>query len=302
MLQSENTKDTSIGITNDKLPAELFFKISLAEWSFNKELFAGKMKNMDFARRAKKEFSINAVEYVNQFFLDKAKDKVYLKELKQRSDDLGVTNIRLMCDLEGDMGETDEKKRKQVLENHYKWVEAANFLGCSDIRVNVRGNDAPEAVAQAAVQSLGELTEFGHDYHIDIVVENHGGLSSNGQWLVNVIKAVNNPHCGLLPDWGNFCLEYEIDQLGNKNCTKQYDHYKGVKEMMPFAKGISAKSFFFDAKGNETTIDYKKMLNITRESNFSGYIGIEFEGNRPDISPDEGISKTLALLEKWGKI
>lgn len=281
---------------------QLFFKISLAEWSFNQDLFSGKMKNIDLPQRAVKEFNIHAVEYVNQFFMDKAKDKMYLKALKQRSNDLGVTNIRIMCDLEGDMGETNKKKRKQAVENHFKWVEAAQILGCKDIRVNVRGNDQPEAIAKAAVQSLSELTEFSRDYNVDVLVENHGGLSSNAAWIVNVIKEVNNPHCGLLPDWGNFCLEYATDKAGNKTCVKHYDRYKGVKEMMPYAKGISAKSFAFDDQGNETTIDFKKMVDITRDAGFTGYIGIEFEGNRPEIAPEEGVARTLALLKKWRKV
>lgn len=280
--------------------SKLFFEISLAEWSFNKELFAGKMKNMDFPFRAKKEFGIGAVEYVNQFFMDKATDKAYLKELKQRCDDLGVASVRIMCDEEGDLGETDEKKRNQAVENHYKWVEAAQMLGCSDIRVNVRGKDDPGAVRQAAVQSLGTLTDFAKKYGIDVVVENHGGYSSDGEWIAGVMKQVNDPHCGLLPDWGNFCLKYGQDSSGESICLQQYDRYKGVEEMMPFAKGVSAKSYAFDKEGNETTIDFKKMLDITRKAGFTGYVGIEFEGNRPGITPEEGVRKTLALLKKWG--
>lgn len=280
--------------------SKLFFKISLAEWSFNKELFAGKMTNMGFPVRAKKEFNIGAVEYVNQFFMDKAKDKNYLKELKQRCDDLGVINVRIMCDGEGDLGETEERKRKQAVENHHKWVEAAQMLDCSDIRVNVRGNDTPEAVRKAAVQSLGTLTDFAKDYEIDIVVENHGGYSSNGEWIAGVMKEVNDPNCGLLPDWGNFCLKYGENASGERICLQKYDRYKGVKEMMPFAKGVSAKSFFFDTEGNETTIDFKRMLDITRQAGFTGYVGIEFEGNRPGITPEEGVRKTMALLKKYG--
>lgn len=277
---------------------DLFFKISLAEWSFNRQLFEGKMTNMQFPARAKKEFGIDAVEYVNQFFMDKAKDKSYLKELKQRCDDLNIANIRIMCDEEGDMGEIEEKKRKQNVENHYKWVEAAQMLDCSDIRVNVRDEDNPQqTVSEAAVKSLSELTNFAKDYKIEVVVENHGGYSSDGKWITSVMKEVNDPHCGLLPDWGNFCLKYGEDDAGSRICLKQYDRYKGVKEMMPFAKGVSAKSFAFDAEGNESTIDYERMLKITRDAGFTGYIGIEFERGQEE----EGVRQTLALLEKWGQ-
>lgn len=277
-----------------------FFRISLAEWSFNQELFAGKMTNMEFPERSIKEFGIDTVEYVNQFFMDKARDKKYLAELKKRCDDLGVRSLRIMCDGEGDMGETNEAKRKQAVENHYKWVEAAQFLGCSDIRVNARGNDTPEAVADAAVRSLSELTAFGTDHGVEVIVENHGGYSSDGRWIAAVMKRVNNPHCGLLPDWGNFCLREGKGPDGKETCLQEYDRYKGTEEMMPFAKGVSAKSYAFDAEGNETTIDFGRMLDITRRAGFKGYMGIEFEGGGPTITEEEGVRKTLALLKKLG--
>src|SRR5687768_5077983 len=162
---------------------DLFFKISLAEWSLNKQLFAGKLTNMDFPAKAKNDFGIDAVEYVNQFFKDKAKDRAYLTELKKRCADLGVTSVLIMCDEEGGLGNTEEKSRIEAVDNHKKWVEAAEFLGCHSIRVNAYGEGAREAVGQAATDGLRRLSEFATDYKINVIVENHGGYSSDGKWL-----------------------------------------------------------------------------------------------------------------------
>lgn len=284
----------------------LFFRISLAEWSFNRELFGGKMTNLDFPLRSKKEFGIEAVEYVNQFFMDKARDRNYLKELKQRCDDNGVTSVRIMCDEEGNLGDNNEARRKKAVENHYKWVEAAQFLGCTDIRVNARGEGTPEEVAAAAVKSLRTLSDFAKDYNIGVIVENHGEYSSNGKWIAGVMKEVDHPNCGLLPDWGNFCLKEgkptanTPEAWAKVGCLEEYDRYQGVKEMMPYAKGVSAKSYAFNEAGEETTIDFKKMLQITRDAGFHGYVGIEFEGPQNGISEEEGIRRTYALLQKYG--
>jgi len=260
-----------------------FFDISLAQWSFHKSLFAKKMDNLDFAETAAKQFGIQAVEYVNQFFKDKAKDQAYLKEMLKRAQDNGVTNVEIMIDGEGDLGSTEITARKKAVENHYKWVEAAKLLGCKSIRVNAAGKGTAEEVKAAAIESLHTLSEFAAPYAINIMVENHGGLSSNGQWLSAVLKEVNLENCGTLPDFGNF---YE------------YDPYQGVADMMPFAKGVSAKSYDFDAEGNETKIDYFKMMKIVKDAGFKGYIGIEYEGDR--LSEEEGIKKTKLLLEKVG--
>jgi sugar phosphate isomerase/epimerase len=275
-------------------PNELFFKISLAEWSLHRTLFAGKLSNLDFPAKAKNDFGIGAVEYVNQFFKDKAEDEAYLKELKTRTDDMGVKNVLIMIDAEGHLAEADDKKRSKAIENHYKWVEAAKFLGCHSIRVNAyaTSKDADEAKS-AAVDGLSRLTEFAQPYGIGIIVENHGGFSSNGQWLSDVMKQVNKPECGTLPDFGNFCIK-----RGLKGCAEEYDRYQGVKELMPFAKGVSAKTGAFDDDGNAVDTDYYKMLKIVKDAGYTGYIGIE-SGSATD--EDKAIRQTKALLEKAGK-
>jgi sugar phosphate isomerase/epimerase len=262
---------------------KMFFKISLAEWSLHKTLFAKEMTNLDFPQMAAKTFGINAVEYVNQFFKDKAQDKTYLKELLQRSKDNGVTNVLIMIDGEGNLGATDDQERLKAVENHYKWVEAAKFLGCHSIRVNAAGKGTAEQVKSAAIDGLGKLSEFAAKMKMNVIVENHGSYSSNGQWLSDVMRQVNRKNCGTLPDFGNF---YE------------YDRYQGVQDLMPFAKGVSAKSHDFDAQGNDTGIDYARMLKIVKAAGFRGYIGIEYEGKR--LSEVEGIKATKLLLERIG--
>jgi sugar phosphate isomerase/epimerase len=267
---------------------ESLFKISLAEWSLHRALRAGMLENLDFPKVAKMDYGIDAVEYVNQFFMDKAKDQSYLADLKKRAADLGVTNVLIMCDNEGDLGNPDESARTKAVENHYKWVEAAKYLGCHSIRVNARSNPrlSSEEQMKLAVDGLRRLTEFGAKHDINVIVENHGGLSSNGMWLAGVIKAVKSPRCGTLPDFGNF----EVGQ------NEEYDKYKGVTELMPFAKGVSAKTYDFDEKGNETTINYRRMMKIVVDAGYHGRVGIEYEGNR--LSEPEGIKASKKLVER----
>ena len=271
-----------------------FFKISLAQWSLHKTLFARKLDNLDFPAKAKNDFGIAAVEYVNQFFKDKATDKQYLGDLKTRAADHGVSNVLIMIDGEGYLGDTDQSKRKQAVEKHYKWVEAANFLGCHSIRVNAAGRGSAEAVAAAAVEGLGVLTEFAKDFNINIIVENHGGHSSNGSWLADVIAKVNMPSCGTLPDFGNFCIKRK-----GLECVEAYDRYKGTEELMPYAKGVSAKTHEFDQNGNEKHTDFSKIMKIVKDSGYTGYVGIEYEGNK--MSENDGILATKKLLERVGK-
>jgi sugar phosphate isomerase/epimerase len=267
----------------------LWFKISLAQWSLNKSLFGGKLDNLDFPAYAKKKFDIHAVEYVNQFFKESTHE--YAKELMKRTKDLGVNNLLIMVDNEGDLGNADENRRKKAVENHYKWVEAAHILGCHSIRVNAAGNASREEVADSAMKSLTELSRFAADYHCNVVVENHGGYSSDGDWLSSLISNVGMVNCGTLPDFGNFIID------SDKGI--EYDKYKGTKQLMPFAKGVSAKSHEFDAEGNETQKDYYKLLKIVKDAGYRGYIGIEYEGQT--LSQDEGILATKKLLIKAGK-
>jgi sugar phosphate isomerase/epimerase len=264
------------------------FEISLAEWSLHRALFANKLDHLDFPKAAKQDYGIDAIELVNQFFKDKAQDRKYLADFKRRSDDLGVRILLIMIDDEGALGDPDEAKRRRAVENHYKWVEAAKFFGCHSIRVNAETEGAGTFAEQQerAADGLRRLSEFGRQHGLNVIVENHGGLSSNGAWLAGVMKKVNLPNCGTLPDFGNFDVA--------KGQT--YDRYKGVAEMMPFAKAVSAKSHDFDAAGNEMHTDYRRMMKLVLDAGYRGYVGIEYEGDK--LSEPEGIRATKRLLER----
>jgi L-ribulose-5-phosphate 3-epimerase len=262
------------------------YEISLAEWSLHRALFAKKLDHLDFALTAKKEFGIEAVEYVNQFFKDKAKDANYLQEMNKRAADNGVRQLLIMIDGEGKLGDASLAKRQEAVENHFKWVEAGKTLGCHSIRVNAASDGSFEDQMFRAADGLRALSEFAAEHGLNVIVENHGGLSSNGAWLAGVMQQVNLKNCGTLPDFGNFRIQGE----------EWYDRYKGVQELMPFAKAVSAKSHEFDDKGNETRTDYNKMMQIVLDAGYSGYVGIEYEGDQLDEFA--GIKATKALLER----
>lgn len=259
-----------------------WFDISLAQWSLHRTINKGDLKNIDFPQFTAEKFGIYGVEYVNQFFKDKAQDMTYLKDLKNRAKSSGVKNVLIMVDGEGNLGDDDNGKRLKAVENHYKWIDAANFLGCTSIRVNAAGKGSKEEVAKRVVESLSTLSDYGKKAKINVIVENHGGISSHGDWLSGVLKSVGKKNCGSLPDFGNF---YE------------YDRYQGVIDLMPYAKGVSAKSNVFDANGNERNIDYDKMMKIVKEAKYKGYVGIEYEGS--ELSEIDGIIATKKLLERF---
>ncbi len=262
------------------------FKISLAEWSLHRALGKKEINHLDFAAIAKKEFGISAVEYVNTFFFEKANDYKYLSEMKKRVDDLGSKSLLIMCDNEGNLGDPDNKKRAQAIENHYKWTEAAKYLGCHSIRVNARSEGSWDDQIKLAADGLHRLNEFGDSIGINTIVENHGGLSSNGKWLSAVMERVDHPRVGTLPDFGNFRIQGD----------EWYDRYKGMKELMPYAKAVSAKSHEFDEKGNETGSDFYRIMNIVLDAGYKGYVGIEYEGSVH--TEMEGIHLTNDLLKK----
>lgn len=271
----------------------LWFKISLAQWSLHKTLFDGKMDNLEFARVTRETYGLAGVEYVNQFFKDKAKDMSYLKQMKQRAEDNGVTSVLIMCDGEGNLGDTDAQARAQAVENHHKWVDAAAFLGCHSIRVNAAGQGAREEVAKSATEGLASLSEYAAKAGLNVIVENHGGYSSDGKWLSNVIKNTGMSNCGTLPDFGNFCIV-----RGGGKCIEEYDRYQGITELMPYAKAVSAKAHNFNKAGWEKDSDYKRILKTVKDAGYTGWVGVEYEGS--DLSEDEGIKKTIALLRMAG--
>jgi sugar phosphate isomerase/epimerase len=278
-------------------------EISLAEWSLHRALHAGKLDHLDFPAKARKDFGISAVEYVSGFFGGKkmnfkeaGKNAAYLAKLLKRSKDAGVVNHLIMVDDEGPLADADEKARLPAVEDHKKWVEAAKLLGCQTVRVNLHGRGSSDEKKAASVDSLGRLGDFAKTMGVNIVVENHGNETSNGAWLADVVKKASRGNVGTLPDFGNFCLS---DPWGNTQdgCKDMYDRYKGMEELLPHARGVSAKSYDFDAEGEQPLMDYRRLIGLVKASGFKGYIGIEFEGNTQ--GEDEGIRKTKLLLEKY---
>jgi L-ribulose-5-phosphate 3-epimerase len=289
----------------DRVATIPLFNISLAEWSLHRSILqkdAGPdnppIDHLDFAKTAK-SLDIDGVEYVNSMFFDKAQDTAYLTEMKSRADGEGVTSLIIMVDREGKLGDPDEAARNQTVENHLRWLEAAQFLGCHSIRVNAGSEGTYDEQLKLAADGLRKLSEKGDEFGLNVIVENHGGLSSNGKWLTAVMDTVDHPRCGTLPDFGNFIIDRETGE--------RYDPYQGVTELMPYAKAVSAKSFDWDTgkgkfvtsdqrEGREVDLNFKKLLKIVTDAGYHGYIGVEYEGDKhPEM---EGIRLTREAMEK----
>ncbi|MDA0296132.1 MAG: sugar phosphate isomerase/epimerase [Planctomycetota bacterium] len=260
--------------------------ISLAQWSLHREIFGGKLDPLRFAEVTMSRYGLAGCEYVNSFYKDKVGTPGYLASMKKVADDHGVTSVLIMCDGEGALGDADEKKREKAVDNHQRWLEAAKFLGCHSIRVNAQSAGTWKEQLDQAADGLRMLSEKAAPYGLNVIVENHGGLSSNGEWLAGVMTKVAMVNCGTLPDFGNFSL----------GGGKWYDRYKGVTQLMPFAKAVSAKSGKFDEAGTESETDFVRMMKIVRAAGYRGWVGIEWEGGSP--SEHEGIMLTKRMLER----
>jgi sugar phosphate isomerase/epimerase len=284
---------TSVFADESSTPA-MPFKISLAEWSLHRTLRAQNagITNLDFPKITRETFGIEAVEYVNQFFKDKARDEKYLTELNRRCVDNGVKSLLIMVDGEGRLGDANSAARKKAVEQHYQWVDAAKFLGCHSIRVNAGSSGTYLEQINYAADGLRSLSEYAAKQDIGVIVENHGGLSSNGAWLAVVMERVGMDNCGTLPDFGNF-------YISRGNDPDLFDRYHGVQALMPYAKAVSAKTHDFDEDGNETHTDYEKMMKIVLDFGYHGYVGIEYEGGQ--LSEEEGIIASKKLLERVGQ-
>ena len=297
--QKETVKEETTETAQEANP--IFFKLSLAQWSLHKAVREEGMSPLDFAQKAN-ELGFEGIEYVSQLYTDELKKDenpaiamdMLLKTLKEKSETYNVKNVLIMVDEEGDLATLDDETRAQTIENHKKWVDAAKYLGCHSIRVNAKGEGTPEEVAAAAVKGLTALSQYAATQGINVLVENHGGYSSDGEWLANVMKTVNMPNCGTLPDFGNFCLTVGYGSINSEECDDPYDIYKGVSELMPYAKAVSAKAYDFDENGNQPKIDYAKMLQIVKDAGYTGFIGVEYEGD--NLKEIEGIKATKDLL------
>lgn len=302
---NQKNQDQEIDETAQAENNDPFFKLSLAQWSLNKQIFAGDTDPMEFARVAN-ELGFEGVEYVSGLYAEgikKADDpqkamQEVLDTLKAKSEEYNVENVLIMVDGEGELASPDEATRNTAVENHKKWVDAAEFLGCQSIRVNLFGTNDQEEWKSAAVDGLTKLSEYASEKNINVLVENHGYLSSNAALLVEVMEEVNKENVGTLPDFGNFCLKRKEGEQWEAECVEEYPIYQGIEEMMPYAKAVSAKSYDFDEEGNETKLDYARILKTVKDAGYTGFIGVEYEGER--LSEEEGIIATRDLLIKEG--
>jgi len=275
-------------------------KISLAQWSLHRSINEGKLDPVDFASISKERYNIGAVELVNGFYSKSANDENFWNKMNERSKQAGVKNLVIMVDDEGDLGTAEPEARKQAVENHYKWVHAAKIMGCHSVRVNAFGDPDRDTYRAAIMDGMSRLAEYAAKMKINIIIENHGLFSSDAALIAGIIKEVNMPNFGAFPDFGNWCLSAKWGTTQGE-CDKVYDRYQGVAELLPYAKAVSAKSYNFNEKGEDTRIDYYKMLKIVKESDYEGYIGIEYEGM--EKGEHEGILITKALMEKaWKSI
>jgi len=282
------------------IPKSKELKISLAQWSMHKQLFAKSIDPIDFASITRNKYDIGAIEYVNQFYVDHATELSFWNEMKRRADDVDVKSLLIMVDDEGYLGDSKEQARKKAIENHYKWVDAAKILGCHSVRVNAFGEGPKDVFRTSIIDGMGKLSEYAAEENINIIIENHGLFSSDGKLISGIVEEVNMPNFGTFPDFGNWCLSAKWGST-QIECDEVYDKYQGVTEFLPYAKAVSAKSYDFDENGMDTRIDYKKMLQIVKDSDYDGFIGIEYEGGV--LNEHEGILATKSLMEKvWNKL
>lgn len=283
-------------------PQELFFDLSLAQWSLHKSIRSGAMSSYDFAKVAS-EFGFKGLEYVNGLYPDVMNSEnkttaiqAFVEKNNALAKQYNVKNVLIMIDEEGDLSSSEEQERMTAIENHKLWIDAAHKMGCTAVRLNLHGEKEEAKWIKNSIESLTALSEYAAPFNINVIVENHGGKSSNANLLMQVINQVSFSNCGTLPDFGNFCMSENWGSLKDNKCNDLYDPYLGVSEMLPKAFGVSAKSYEFDANGDETILDYYKLLSIVKKGGYDGFIGVEYEGE--ELSEKEGILATKRLLEK----
>jgi len=307
-LNSCSSSSTKEAVTSEEESESIldpFFKLSLAQWSIHRMIQNEGLDPYQFASKAK-GWGFQGLEYVSQLYMSKKQsmggegfaselDKL-VRQLKEEADSNQMESLVMMMDLEeesGDLAWADEGMRTRAVEAHYPWIEASKAIGCHSIRVNLFGEKDPNIWQPAAAKAMAALGEYASTHKLNVIVENHGWLSSNAALLMEVINEVGMSNVGVLPDFGNFCVKRPNDSRWS-GCIEEYDRYKGVAEMMPAAVAVSAKSSDFDENGNETNTDYSKMLQIVKDAGYKGYIGVEYEGD--DLSEEDGIIATKNLL------
>lgn len=299
----KTTETTSETMDAEPETIDTAIQLSLAQWSIHRMIKEEGLDPYAFAEKAK-AWGFSGLEYVSQLYEKELAEKEFSQEAMdgfvqkslEASKAHGLENLIIMVDHEGDLSAPEEAKRNEAVERHHKWVDAAAKLGCHSIRVNLMGSKVAEEWTTASIDGLKKLCAYAAPKNIDVIVENHGGFSSDAGMLVDVMKAVDMDNCGTLPDFGNFCVEREDGSYFETKCIKEYDRYKGITELMPYAKAVSAKSHDFDNEGNEIHTDYVKMMDIVLSAGYKGFVGVEYEGK--ELGEEEGILATKNLLLK----
>ena len=299
---------SSLGYMSLQKPKELFFKLSLAQWSLHKNIKYGDMDPYEFAQVAK-SFNFSGIEYVTALYdnVMKVRDgdmskaiTFWARKNKKLAEINDIKNVLIMIDEIEGLAEENKSRRLKAVENHKMWIDAAEIMGCESVRLNLYGSSNAEKWKDLSVKSLSELGSYAKISGVNVIVENHGRISSDIPKLMDVIYGVDMDNVGTLPDFGNFCMADEgYGSVFDGSCETVYDFYKGVEEMMPKAFAVSAKSNDFDENGDEKTIDYMRMMKIVKSFGYTGYVGVEYEGNR--LSEEEGIKATRDLLIKIGQ-
>lgn len=295
-VNSKKKQNTETALDNAKTESKPFFKLSLAQWSLHSYVQKDGGDPFQFAPMAK-ELGFEGLEYVSGLYTDDIESLGFdnvMDSLKIMSETYDMQNVLIMIDGQGDLADPDEVNRNQAVENHKKWIDAAQKLGCHSIRVNTFGTNDPEIWKESVVDGLKKLATYAATKNINVLCENHGWLSSDAPKLMEAIHAVNMPNCGTLPDFGNWCVKRKDGKQWGE-CEEEYpDKYEGIEMLLPAAKAVSAKSYDFDENGNETTLDYLRILQLVKDSGYKGFIGVEYEGTR--LSEKEGILATKELL------
>ena len=248
--------------------------ISLAQWSLVDEVMKGEWKTLDFPRIAREDFGINGIEFVNTLF--EVPIASYLNRLKRNAEEYGVKMVLIMVDAEGETCTPSKEERKQTVINHRKWIDIAQYLGCHAIRTNcigVKDIDKEEALKWSA-ETYNMMLEHSIPANISILIENHGGVSNDADWLVSLMKEVNSKYFGVLPDW--------------RQPGSEFDNVGFLEKTLPYAGGMS----FRNQPSDELTA---KMIKMTYDSGFRGWYGIESSGRENIIKSKELLLKNLPM-------
>lgn len=255
------------------------FAVSLSQRSLRGEFAASRLDPLDFPKVAR-SLGIAAVEYEGQFYRKKVANRKYLAELSRRAAGEGVTSVLLLVDEDGALGSREEKARRRVVDRHEKWLEAAALLGCKAVRVVARTEGTEDDAVAWLSDGLRRLCVLAQPLGIDVLVENQDGFSANGSWLVELLNAVSHPRCGSRASFGSATL-------GNERLRQ-------LRELMPSARSVCAKSYDFDDRGEELSINYAQMLKIVMDAGYRGHVAIEYEGTR--LSEQAGLARAKQLL------